>query len=216
MAVEARGWILEMASKVQQQHQLQETNRNRNLQQNQGHDLDPQITRYLLTTEVGHARCDYGNELERDSGNVKLKGSGIQTPMTIIRTHNQPFEQGHSEMINTSVDIRSRSLLLLGPPLRSHSDPTLSATQAGEGNRMREYPRVQKGSSVGVRKGFTWEIELGSPDNATNEHENQGTISSISNRKDNGEMSIQSRQRASQQGAGNGRWLVGVEWDVLR
>lgn len=202
MAVEARGWILEMVAKVEQQNQLRETNKSNNLQ-----DGDyTQTSKYLSTTEVHDARC----------GNVNAGDRGAtQMPITLVRPRNTHFEQCNAvNGLDTTADICSRSLLLFGPPV---SAPTSSyANQvADERNQTREYSKIQEGSSVGVRKGFAWEIELGYQNNATNGGVNQRKADLVPNSKYDEEMGIESAPILKEQWVANGRWLVGAEWDVL-
>ncbi|KAK2759875.1 hypothetical protein FQN54_002609 [Arachnomyces sp. PD_36] len=206
MAVEVRGWILEMGAKVQQQHQLRETNRSNNPQGNQDGD------KYLLSSEVDDARCGYKNGAEYPSGDVRARsGVGIQTPITLVRPRNLRSAQAHTASgLGTGVDSPSRNLLLLGPPCSSE---TSTGNRAREENRIGEYPIVQKGSTIGVRRGFTWEIEVGGYNDATNDDHNQTNTTPLRNNQV--EPILDSTQGARQQKDSNRKWLVGVEWDVL-
>lgn len=203
MAVEARGWVLEMVARVQQKSQLRETNKSNNLQESRdGHGN--QSVNYSVTTGVHDARY----------GNVNAGGRGTtQMPITLVRPRHTHLEW--SNVVNgpgPTADLSCQSLLLLGPP---HSVQPSSTSQIGEGSRMREYSNLQEGGSVGVRKGFTWEIELGYHNNPSNGDVNRREGDLVLNSKDEEELSIKDARRGKGQPTAHGRWLVGAEWDVL-
>lgn len=203
MAVEARGWILGMVAKAHQQSQLRENN---SLISTQEIPDGAGTAKYLLTSEAFDARC----------GNINAGGGGMtQLPISLVRLRHPYFEQDNLDSRpDTTTDVRPRSLLLLGPP---GSVQTVSANQVGDqGSQIRGYSKIQKGNSVGVRKGFTWEIELGNGKSADHGKEDHGKTGHVANRKFDEEMDMEHPLRERKQhGVANGKWLVGVEWDVL-
>ena len=205
MAVEARGWILEMAAKAQN-----------NSKKSSNGSLNPCPGRHLLTAELSNVRGGdgYGHGSAYLGGGNR--GSGNPTTITVAQSRCQPPKQlcaGDSQV--SGVEIAARNLLLLGPPCTAPTPTSPSTAQVVEGNKTRQYRKIKKGDAVGVREGFTWGIELGCR-NGDNAHRNQGEISLIANSKAKEEMGIRKGHARGQRKTERERWLVAVEWDILR
>lgn len=146
-----------------------------------------------------HTSSEHGKYLLAAHVDNSSQGMLSSGPFTLVKGHSIETELLESSWSSSSGD---RNLLLLGPP-RSRSTAINTSSTSGQ------ISKLNKTNVIGVHHGLAWEIELGSEGMTTDigEYERHAgdEISPFSGRR-SGSAVEQNRQK----------WLVGLEWDLIR
>ncbi|KAL2014811.1 hypothetical protein VTN00DRAFT_2336 [Thermoascus crustaceus] len=191
MAAEVRSWVLEMAVKREHQHQRQQ------LQPQTQSDSGPQeeaaqpdLGKYFLTAEIESSRCG------------TLHGPGSVSLVRGRTVHPGPLTQTFPE--------REKNILLFGPPTsRPGQDSSRPSSSSATTNALELNPN----NVIGIHCGLIWEIELSS-ETTTRCEKDKGPSENQVQEGENVPSGLASQPHSREEKME--KWLVGMEWDLLR
>lgn len=192
MAAEVRSWILEMAVKREHQHQRQQLQPQ--IQSDSGPQEEaaqPDLGKYFLTAEIESSRCG----TLHGPGSVSLvKGRAV-----------------HPDSLTQTSPEREKNILLFGPPT---SRPGQDSSSRPSSSTMANALELNPQNVIGIHRGLTWEIELSSETTARCEKDEAPSENRVQEGENvpSGLASQQDHFREEKME----KWLVGMEWDLLR
>ncbi|KAL2000857.1 hypothetical protein VTN02DRAFT_2545 [Thermoascus thermophilus] len=201
MAAEVRSWILEMAVKRGHQHprpqlqpQTQSDGRPQEKEEEEEEAAQPDSGKYLVTAEIEISRCG------------TLPGPGS---VSLVRGR-----AVHPDSLTQTVPERAMNILLFGPPTSRPGQGSSS------GSATANAPELNPHNVIGIHRGLTWEIELSSETTTTITTARCGKDEAPSEHRvqegENVPSGFARPQYHSREAKKMEKWLVGMEWDLLR
>lgn len=190
MAAEVRSWILEMAVKRENLRQQQQQQHRPQPDSDNQEATQPDTGRYFLTAEVETSR------------QAPLHGPGS---VSFVRA--RPVRTESSRETSPPPREEKKNILLFGSPASQQGVSSRASSDAAT-----NAPELNPNNVIGIHRGLVWEIELGTE---PSRREERGDSSADHGHEGEDIPSACPQQDHAKEGKTE-KWLVGMEWDLLR